>query len=46
MAHASRVMPPGPASYMECEVSTQAMTAPWPVDCSPWLSYSISSPAA
>ncbi|MGC0407074.1 hypothetical protein RKD31_000317 [Streptomyces sp. SAI-163] len=34
-AHASRVMPPGPASYMECEVSTQAMTAPRPVACSP-----------
>lgn len=38
LAHASGVTPPGPSAYMECEVSTQAMTAPRPVACSPWLS--------
>ncbi|MDQ1019366.1 hypothetical protein QFZ43_005915 [Streptomyces afghaniensis] len=34
-AHASRVIPPGPASYIECEVSTHATIAPWPSACSP-----------
>lgn len=36
--HASRVTPPGPAAYIEWEVSTHAMTAPRPVGCSPRLS--------
>ncbi len=44
--HASRVIPPGPSAYMECDVSTHATIAPLPVLCSPRLSYSISSPAA
>lgn len=38
LAHASLVTPPGPGTYMECEVSTHAMTAPRPVARSPWVS--------